>query len=1077
MKIDLKELGLAYRRAKADMFYTRNPNSFKILRYEKNLVKNLKRLQSLLCKEEFGEIYSSCCYGWRLVPKKVVFEEEQKKTVCPDVVLNDLSRRVKFSELRLVEDVPLDFHVITQLWVDRIGNRYERCMEKSSFGYRMRMHCDKVNKLYPGTFKYWQEQYRKWHDGGLDAIQRALEEKRNVVVLTADFSSFYHNLSPRFILGEEFLREIGMRPLKGDDLTLTKLVVEMLEHWGSASPLAVGLPVGCSVSAIIANLSLTLFDKSVNKLPHLISYGRYVDDVIITIEDTGEIKTINDFVSYLDSNGVNVKSDGGRYCYSHPAIKISKKLFFVEDKTRLFLLGAAEGIGFINSLKDQIKKRSSEWRLLPDLPDNPLDLVKSIVAITDRHGLEVDKLRQSEEVSIRRAAFAMKLSDFADYALCLDPADWQDQREAFLEAIKNYFTSTETYFDLYGYFPRLIALASHGTVDFPSKSRELMQDIYGHIVKAVEKSFNGEVRIASQDVKDLDVGGSPCAILLNTICQGFREAIAASVKDQCAREVFYSDLAAAFPGCAGMLEERQQPSFDELLLADLAHVPYKTIILSAHDIHPESYALNAHRILHVDQVLPHNLVANCRELLGQFKIGARLVKANAWSGMLFPIRMFKPVELYAILPAPYAAGGKSRKIIVDFLEYYNYANVGKNLISFKRLKKGPSYLYAVGTGSEKHVNEGGEERYRHGVYKIALAYWSSSQHDWECQLKRGPNPNRAERYKRLMRLVNRIIRSGEKIDYLVFPELSMPWRWYMFIAAKMIRCGISLIAGVEYLSSPRKNSVRNEVWCSLKSDILKFPSALLVRMPKFAPAHEERSGLGQFGFWMDALRSGDEVCAGDVIVHGSEENKLFFSVLICSDLTDVDLRARLRGAIDLLVVPAWNPDVHTFNALITASAHDLHSYVALCNNGMYGDTRIRAPYQEMYNRDIVQLKGGCNDYFVIGEIKVDALRRFQKDQCRVGDPKYKPKPIGFKMSELREQAVHSYRQNFYQYKHIVAGIDGIRINRKLIRFESLYTEARLLEQVREIIKDSSISKEVVAELLDFWFKYLAGNDN
>ena len=92
----------------------------------------------------------------------------------------------------------------------------------------------------------------------------------------------------------------------------------------------------------------------------------------------------------------------------------------------------------------------------------------------------------------------------------------------------------------------------------------------------------------------------------------------------------------------------------------------------------------------------------------------------------------------------------------------------------------------------------------------------------------------------------------------------------------------------------------------------------------------------------------------------------------------------------------------TFNALVTSAASDLHTYVALCNNGAYGDTRIRAPYIRDFERDIVQLKGGRNDYFVVGDIKVNALRRFHADCPSHDDPKYKPMPIGFKMSQLRK---------------------------------------------------------------------------
>ena len=58
-----------------------------------------------------------------------------------------------------------------------------------------------------------------------------------------------------------------------------------------------------------------------------------------------------------------------------------------------------------------------------------------------------------------------------------------------------------------------------------------------------------------------------------------------------------------------------------------------------------------------------------------------------------------------------------------------------------------------------------------------------------------------------------------------------------------------------------------------------------------------------------------------------------------------------------------------------------------------------------YLRDLIRLKGGLNDYFVIGEIDYMALRRFQSHNVPPsGDGEtFKPFPIGFpeRLSETR----------------------------------------------------------------------------
>ena len=70
----------------------------------------------------------------------------------------------------------------------------------------------------------------------------------------------------------------------------------------------------------------------------------------------------------------------------------------------------------------------------------------------------------------------------------------------------------------------------------------------------------------------------------------------------------------------------------------------------------------------------------------------------------------------------------------------------------------------------------------------------------------------------------------------------------------------------------------------------------------------------------------------------------------------------------------WNSDLKTFSPLVESTANDLHAYVVQINNRSYGDSRIRSPSRLDYARDVVQVKGGASDYYVIGEIDYHALR-------------------------------------------------------------------------------------------------------
>lgn len=122
---------------------------------------------------------------------------------------------------------------------------------------------------------------------------------------------------------------------------------------------------------------------------------------------------------------------------------------------------------------------------------------------------------------------------------------------------------------------------------------------------------------------------------------------------------------------------------------------------------------------------------------------------------------------------------------------------------------------------------------------------------------------------------------------------------------------------------------------------------------------------------------------------------------MCSELTNIEYRAAIRGQVDAVFVPEWNPDIDTFNALVESAALDVHAYIIQCNDRAYGDSRIRSPHKNSWGRDILRVRGGRDDYCIAAEIDVHALRQFQSSHRSAEGP-FKPVPDGFKMSHQRQ---------------------------------------------------------------------------
>jgi len=189
--------------------------------------------------------------------------------------------------------------------------------------------------------------------------------------------------------------------------------------------------------------------------------------------------------------------------------------------------------------------------------------------------------------------------------------------------------------------------------------------------------------------------------------------------------------------------------------------------------------------------------------------------------------------------------------------------------------------------------------------------------------------------------------------------------------------------------------VRSQTWAALSHDALGFPSVMVYRQDKQLPAPHEATELERIAGCV--LVPKVKWTVPPLVDHGG----FHFAILLCSELTNIHYRASLRGKIDALFVPEWNLDIDSFNALVESSALDIHSFIIQCNHRQYGDSRIRAPYKDSWRRDIVRVKGGFDDFFVVGEIDVHALRQFQSNHASPAKP-FKPVPDGFEISHRRK---------------------------------------------------------------------------
>lgn len=371
-------------------------------------------------------------------------------------------------------------------------------------------------------------------------------------------------------------------------------------------------------------------------------------------------------------------------------------------------------------------------------------------------------------------------------------------------------------------------------------------------------------------------------------------------------------------------------------------------------------------------------------------------------GLIFPTRPFSLTELYLIdndlfnisrgeTPLEdHSIGGQLKHLQYNRPKIEKLNDIIFGLRGFQLSQLNPELNKAKNNISLMLSNHGYNENIR-----IAVASWFTDVETYKDTLNSKKNVSIGKkRYIRLIKLINAIIHSKDKIHYLVLPELAIPTNWFLTIARRLKSFGISLIAGVDYIKSS-DNTVQNQVWSNLVFEDMHFTSSIIYMQDKQKAAPREFEYLNELdpSLKLEPLRSWE---FPPIIKHGD----FIFSIVICSELTNIDYRAYLRGKVDALFIPEWNKDINYFNSIVESASVDMHTYIVQCNNRIYGDSRIRAPYKNTWEKDLVQVRGGSSDFYVIGEIDIKSLRNFHS-KTKETNSKFKPLPDGFTSSHER----------------------------------------------------------------------------
>lgn len=992
--ITLADLYLAYRKAKAEAFYDRmHPSALAFAEFEQNLRVNLESLYKELNSNGAAWKDDLLFLGGHLyVPKSVDqsswISSEEVHFIDVDPIANwkrrfEQSRKKRLdAKFRLIINPTVEYHIISALWIIKVGEMFERKLDQSlSFGSRLRRKNEHFSKLFGGEcgdlnldslglFSPYFSAYQKWRGDGLKAMKNSVAANKKVTAITMDLAGFYHNVSPQFLLRPSFLKLLDVT-LSPDERRFTQQLLDSINTWYESTEdfherSDGALPVGLSASRVISNILLYQLDMEVRDSLKPIYYGRYVDDLFLVINTPEEANSGRDILKHLSSKipCLTVKYNPG----SEPDLRLKlayakdSNLFFTASKQKIFYLSSKHGLDLVDQISSQIREQSSEYRLLPDLPDNAADMAVGSLLASSNASLSADALRKADSISIRRMGFAILLRDVESYSRDLKRDEWKQIRDEFYSLVIRYLLEPEALFELFGYYSRVFKLiVGNEDLDFAGEFVTKLFDC----LELLEATTQNDTKSSSKMYlcKEYFV-----RVLLQA-------SIQASTTKRFSKWRELGRLLRQLFSLSGVHLQKNYAPFlksqsDKILMADLGSRPYKD-----YWYYSQQQDIRDARIPRKKEV---------QEVISWLKIKefskVAELKTPHWPALSFPTRPLTIQEIGLIAPQVF----EDNVLFRNAIRGLRGAKVWSDELLGSVDHNGEKYFHVPSNGKDK--------------IRVALTNFKTTGMQWEAAVKGKQDRSRA-RYENINGLINAVLKEKKRPDYILFPECSLPRRWAISIAGRLASEGISMLAGLEYFPHRRAgNKLRNETLVSLATFWPGYRSNIIYLQPKLQPSHGEKDKLQKFGKQQFLPKGG--IDSIPIYYHGN----YIFGVVNCSDLTNPLNRMKYQGKVDGLYVLEWNPDVKTFSFLVEGAAHDVHTFVIQVNNRQFGDSRIRVPYRVDYLRDPLRLKGGISDFYVLGDMDYLSLRKFQK-QNKMADTKsvFKPVPIGFEMSEFRKK--------------------------------------------------------------------------
>lgn len=122
-------------------------------------------------------------------------------------------------------------------------------------------------------------------NGIVRALKEALGKRYSHAIYRLDITSFFGSIPHAELLKR-------LRSLKRLDTVTVTLVSRLLEEFAALTGTRVGIPQGVGMSSHLADFYLHEFDRRMKATPGVLFYARYVDDIVLVLEDGAALDAV-----------------------------------------------------------------------------------------------------------------------------------------------------------------------------------------------------------------------------------------------------------------------------------------------------------------------------------------------------------------------------------------------------------------------------------------------------------------------------------------------------------------------------------------------------------------------------------------------------------------------------------------------------------------------------------------------------------------------------------------------------------------------------------------------------------------